>query len=129
MKLCSVDNCDAKHHCKGMCKRHYNRILQRKFRYGRTTLVRRENGTGSILDGYVYVQKDGKKKMQHVSVAEKALGKPLPKGAVVHHVDEDKKNNDPKNLVICPSQAYHLLLHKRMRDRDRLQNVKQEKRN
>jgi hypothetical protein len=92
------------------------RLFMRKRRYGRTELIKREYGTGSILDGYIYIQKDGKKKMAHVLVAEKALGKPLPKGAVVHHVDLDKANNDPKNLVVCPSQAYHLLLHKRMRD-------------
>jgi len=82
-------------------------------------LIRRERGTGSITsDGYVYIQSNKKKKMKHVLVAEKALGKSLPKGAVVHHVDLDKKNNKPSNLVICPDQAYHLLLHKRMRDRD-----------
>lgn len=52
---------------------------------------------------------------QHVVVAERALGRPLPKGAVVHHVDENRHNNVPSNLVICPSQEYHQLLHMRMR--------------
>lgn len=51
----------------------------------------------------------------HVLIAEKALGKPLPKGAVVHHADGDKKNNTPSNLVICPNEEYHQLLHARMR--------------
>ena len=46
-------------------------------------------------------------------VAEKALGKPLPKSAVVHHVDYDEHNNDPSNLVICQDQAYHFMLHNR----------------
>jgi len=87
-------------------------------RYGRTGLVRRANGTGCITDqGYIHIQNNWQKKMQHVLVAEKALGKSLPKGAVVHHVDEDKQNNDPRNLVICPNQAYHNLLHKRIRER------------
>ncbi len=92
------------------------RLFMRKKRYGRTELIRRERGTGFILDGYIYIQKDGVKKAAHVVVAEKALGKSLPKGAVVHHIDRNKQNNKPTNLVVCPNQAYHLLLHKRMRE-------------
>lgn len=40
--------------------------------------------------------------------AARALGKPLPTGAVVHH-------HDPRQLVICQSQAYHLFIHARTR--------------
>jgi len=52
---------------------------------------------------------------EHVLVAERALGKYLPSTAEVHHVDENKQNNDPHNLVICQDHAYHGLLHRRMR--------------
>jgi len=46
--------------------------------------------------------------------AEQALGKSLPPSAIVHHPDRDVWN--PKaRLVICEDQAYHLLLHARMR--------------
>ena len=44
-----------------------------------------------------------------------ALGKPLPKGAEVHHVDEIRTNNDCNNLVICEDKFYHRLLHLRMK--------------
>lgn len=50
---------------------------------------------------------------EHILIAEKALGKPLPPEAVVHHIDHDKSNNRRGNLVICQDQAYHLLLHHR----------------
>jgi hypothetical protein len=30
-------------------------------------------------------------------------------------MDENPGNNAPGNLVICPSQAYHMLIHKRAR--------------
>ncbi len=51
---------------------------------------------------------------EHIIVAEKALGKHLPQGAVIHHVNEDKTDNRPENLVICQDNGYHLLLHRRM---------------
>lgn len=56
--------------------------------------------------GYVY---------EHIVIAERALGHPLPDGAVVHHFDENKSNNGNGNLVICQDEAYHHLLHARQR--------------
>lgn len=53
--------------------------------------------------------------LEHVLIAERALGKPLPPKAIVHHSDRDRSNNLNGNLVICQDQAYHVLLHYRMR--------------
>lgn len=50
------------------------------------------------------------------NLRQKALGKPLPKGAVVHHMGKPWDNHDFGKLVICPDQAYHFLLHKRARE-------------
>ncbi len=52
---------------------------------------------------------------EHILVAEKALGKPLPPLSVIHHIDEIQTNNDNRNLVICQDNAYHRLLHVRLR--------------
>ena len=41
-------------------------------------------------------------------IAEKALGKPLPFGTLVHH-------HTPEQLVVCQDQTYHMLLHRRQR--------------
>jgi hypothetical protein len=72
---------------------------------------------GPIVDtlGYRRVWVDDERVYEHLVVAERALGRPLPEGAEVHHVDENKANNAGNNLVICPDAAYHRLLHQRMR--------------
>lgn len=48
----------------------------------------------------------------HRLVAEKMIGRKLKKGEVVHHIDEDKRNNHPLNLMVFPLQAAHALWHK-----------------
>ena len=50
----------------------------------------------------------------HVLLAEKALGEPLPKGAIIHHVNGVKNDNRGENLVVCPDIAYHELIHLRV---------------
>ena len=70
---------------------------------------------GWLLDGYMIVSKNGTARRQHILIAEKALGKSLPDGAVVHHANGIRSDNRPENLVICPDGAYHALLHRRMK--------------
>lgn len=66
----------------------------------------RAMGHNRATNGYV---------LEHILVAERALGKPLPRHAEVHHRDENKQNNDPGNLIICENAAYHRLIHLRTR--------------
>lgn len=66
-------------------------------------------------DGYSTTTANGIDTYRHRIIAERALGKPLPKGAEVHHVDGDKRNDAPVNLVICQDRKYHNLLHVRAR--------------
>lgn len=53
--------------------------------------------------------------LEHILIAEKALGKPLPSKACVHHHDLNRTNNTNGNLVICENTQYHTILHARMR--------------
>jgi hypothetical protein len=56
---------------------------------------------------------------EHIAIATVALGRDLPAGAVVHHVNGIKDDNRRSNLVICPDEGYHKALHVRMRVRAR----------
>ncbi|RLI43726.1 hypothetical protein DRO59_00045 [Candidatus Bathyarchaeota archaeon] len=46
----------------------------------------------------------------HILVAERALGRPLKKGEVVHHINGDPFDNRRENLIIM-KQAEHSRIH------------------
>lgn len=47
----------------------------------------------------------------HRIVAELSIGRELKRGEVVHHIDGNKQNNDPENLMVFSSQAEHAAWH------------------
>lgn len=94
----------------------HNRIPGTKLPHGliRTPLgyLRRHCPTHPRSDSNGYIA-------DHILVAERALGKHLPLGAELHHVNGVKDDNRRENLVICPDRAFHFLLHQRQRALDR----------
>ncbi len=113
--LCTADGCSRETDKGGYCQMHYRR-MQRTGNLGR---VRREVGSEQPRsDGYIDQLVDGKRNLQHIQIAERALGKPLPPKAEVHHVNEIRSDNRPENLVICPDRQYHTILHARTRALD-----------
>lgn len=111
---CSVPSCPENAYCLGYCKRHYRKAST----YGNPLEPDRKgrHGLGSFdsSNGYRRIRQ----KLEHIVIAEAALGKPLPKGAVVHHVNGIKSDNRKENLFVCPSREYHFLLHSRERALD-----------
>lgn len=78
-----------------------------------------KGGVAHHSEGYALIYIPGHKRanpggyvFDHVLIAEKALGKPLPDGVVVHHFPDKK---DFTHLVICQDGGYHSLLHRRAR--------------
>lgn len=100
---------------------------KKRFRHGhwwrspegilRNSAIHRKEGRTAHGDGY-YTVRVGIKQghaLEHRIIAEAALGRELPRGVEVHHVDGDRGNNARNNLVICQDAAYHQLLEMRTR--------------
>ncbi len=76
------------------------------------------NPNGVLLKGYpvIYAPQHPRAKSngyvrEHILVVEKMLGRPLKDGEVVHHINEDKKDNRPENLMVFASQSDHMRYH------------------
>jgi len=60
--------------------------------------------------GKGYAKLNGKHR--HRVVAEEKLGRPLRPGEIVHHIDGNKRNDSPDNLIVM-SQSEHIREHLR----------------
>lgn len=76
------------------------------------TIERRTKLRNSRLDqgaGKTYAKTFGRH--THRIVAEQMLGRALRPGEVVHHINENKRDNRPENLMIFANQALHAKWH------------------
>lgn len=64
---------------------------------------------------YLGIGGDGRR--LHIAIWEDANRRPLPEGLIVHHVDHDKANNDPGNLM-ATTRADHNRHHQKGAVRD-----------
>ena len=72
--------------------------------------------------GYATVRTEvGKRKFEHVIIAERALGRKLKGHEVVHHINGDRADNRNCNLLIC-DKGYHSALHWKMAQIQRKEN-------
>jgi len=65
-------------------------------------------------NGRTYAKFHGR--LEHRVVAERLIGRKLNSREFVHHIDGDKRNNDPSNLLIM-TPADHTALHGHARRR------------
>lgn len=55
------------------------------------------------------------KVLEHILVVECTIGRVLPVGAVIHHVNDQTADNRNSNLVVLQSSSEHGTLHRRRR--------------
>lgn len=66
--------------------------------------------TGKSIDGAGYIVYSHTKTREHRAVMEALLGRKLHSKEIVHHIDGDKANNSPSNLLLL-SHSEHSKLH------------------
>lgn len=107
---CQVEDCEKERYkCYDYCCMHFRRWK----RHGDPNIRLKEYGSGfTINNGYLMTKVNGEFIYEHRIVAERAYG-PLPPGAEIHHIDGDRLNNDPSNLMVCRDKGHHNSLRKK----------------
>ena len=96
------------HFCSRKCHMVY---MNRNLNPNRMTIEVRKKLRKSRLgsgEGKTYTKTFGRH--THRIVAEQILGRPLKVGEIVHHIDGNKRNNDPTNLMVM-TQSEHCRIH------------------
>jgi len=68
------------------------------------------------IDRKGYYRFRDSRKYFHIWVMEKKIGKKLRKGEVVHHINGNKLDNNPSNLMVFSSQEEHHEWHQEQKD-------------
>jgi HNH endonuclease len=78
-----------------------------------------QGGENEQKTGYIYIYSPDHPRatkagyvFKHILIAEGKIGRYLAKGEVVHHIDANKENNDPDNLLVC-TRSEHVKIHMR----------------
>lgn len=66
----------------------------------------------SGMQKYKQCQKKGVRKQKHILIWEEYYGKKVPRGHIIHHIDENKKNNSINNLKLITITEHNQLHHR-----------------
>jgi len=72
-----------------------------------------KGGHKSKLSGYRYIYRNGKPMYEHRAIMEDVLQRPLQSNEQVHHIDGNRANNDPSNLMILSAPDHTRITAKR----------------
>lgn len=93
---------DRKHRfCSKRCEADFRRL---------NNTVNSYRGGTIAQNGYKYIEIDGVQREEHRVIMERILGRPLHSDEIVHHINGDKLDNRPENLMIT-TRSEHRKLH------------------
>ena len=58
------------------------------------------------ISGYISIRIDKTYKYEHRYIMEKVLNRPLKRNEIVHHIDGDRQNNHPSNLLLLENKFH-----------------------
>lgn len=124
---CTVDGCARRIKCKGLCGMHYQRARNSGDVGQAGPLSRRGPANGNWKGGrskagesgrYWKVRAPGHPHadrhgyvLEHRLVMERQLGRLLHPHEIVHHLNDDPRDNRPENLAVM-TQSEHIREHK-----------------
>lgn len=90
-----------------------------------------KGGRHKASNGYIEIKVEGYPRLnkrgyvyEHQYVAEKKIGRPLRENEVVHHIDRNKTNNHPDNLMVLTKEEHSKLHQREMQEaRKRLSHI------
>lgn len=98
---CIVDGCEKSQQARGYCPKHLTKLVK----YG-DPLAGRENSPGEwrvTSDGYIRRNVNGRPELQHRTVMEEHIGRPLWPDENIHHRNGDRSDNRIENLELWSS--------------------------
>lgn len=107
-----VEKMAACHRGRPLTDEHKEKLRQAKLGMTRERAGHWKGGKPRLMtNGYVVAER----KYVHRRIAEERLGRKLTRRDNVHHIDSDKTNNKPENLLVITNRA-HTNLHRVMRE-------------